>query len=57
MTDFSHSGARDRGICSECGREFDVTVKGVMRAHRKERVDWYAPPPCPGSGKKPKENV
>lgn len=42
-----------RSACPVCGREFNLTKKGVMRVHG----DGYAFPPmnCRGSGKAPKE--
>jgi hypothetical protein len=46
MADFSHSGARDRGICSVCDREFDITVKGKIRAHGI----------CKGAGQPPRQD-
>ncbi|MBM0279675.1 hypothetical protein [Micromonospora tarensis] len=29
------STGRDRGICAVCGREYEITKKGLVRLHRR----------------------
>jgi len=41
------SGGRDRGTCSVCGGNFEITRKGVIRHHG----GWIR---CSGAGKPPK---
>lgn len=52
-----HRGQKSRGACSVCGRDYQVTVTGVMGAHKERNADGsyrrYAPW-CKGRGKPPR---
>ncbi len=48
------TGAPERGICSECGRDFQLTKQGQIRHHAGDiwtagRREYR----CPGAGKPP----
>jgi hypothetical protein len=45
----------ERVICPVCGREFDLTRKGLVRQHVNKNLTNHLPfaPPCAGAGKTP----
>jgi hypothetical protein len=49
---------RNRGVCSVCERDFEITRKGVIRHHGSDI--WYQGRRqyrCDGAGKPPKEST
>ncbi len=51
--DWASSGTTDRGTCPVCGREFNLTKKGLIRNHGAKDDSW-PPRPCEGAGQPPK---
>lgn len=45
----------DRGTCPVCGRDFQITKKGLVRTHGTQGAVPGRLANCTGSGQKPKE--